>query len=165
MIADAPPAAIVQIAQRTAREEAGVVSYRLHRVFDVHAGPMKRHDTTELAVVAQDGHVVKVRVLSATEGGKALDSQRMAQIEDQYEHPKASDVFHRPFDPAYLDEYTFDQVDPKTYRFASTLHDASHGQGTFWLDDNGDVVKYQYSPYVMPQYASSGTITYDRAQV
>lgn len=164
MIAEAPPA-IVEIAQRTAHQETGVVLFRLHRVFDVHAGPMRRHDETELAVVSQDGRVVKVRVLRASEGGKTLDQERVAQIEEQYEHPKPNDVFHRPFDPAYLAEYTYQTVDSRTYRFASTLHDASHGNGTFSLDDDGNVVKYAYSPNVLPQYASSGTITYERAQV
>lgn len=164
MIAQAPPA-VVEIAQRIPRQEAGVVLYRLRRVFDVHAGPMHRHDEMQLAVVTQDGRVVKVRVLEAFEGGNPLDAQRILQIENQYEHPKASDIFHRPFDPAYVQEYTFQSLDPTTYRFTSAVRDASHGDGTFRIDDAGNVVKYEYAPNVMPQYATSGTITYERSQV
>lgn len=164
MLAAAPPA-VAQIAQRTKPQEQGIVLYRLHRAFDVHAGPMHRHDETQLAVISQDGHVVKVRVLSAVEGGKPLDQMRIAQIEEQYEHPKPADIFHRPFDPDYLGEYTYQAVDSKTYRFTSAQHDGSHGNGTFWTDDDGNVVKYEYAPNALPQYATSGTITFDRSQV
>lgn len=164
MIVDAPPA-IVRIAQRAASQERGVVLYRLHRVFDVHAGPSRRHDDLELAVVAQDAHVVKVRVLHAVSGGKPLDEAAKAQIEHQYEQPKASDVFHRPFDPAYLNEYTYQALDEKTYRFTSVLRDGSHGDGTFSLDGEENVVRYQYTPNVLPQYAKSGSVTNERAAV
>lgn len=165
MLIAATPPPVMEIAQRVTRQEQGIVLYRLHRVFDVHAGPMHRHDDLQLAVVSQDNHVVKVRVLQAMTGGKTLDEAQRRQLEDKYEHPNPADVFHRPFDPAYLDEYTYQSVDTKTYRFSSAVHDSSHGEGTFSLDDDGNVVKYQYTPNVMPQYASSGTVTDERTQV
>lgn len=164
MLVAAPPA-VVQIAQHAKQQEQGIVLYRLHRVFDVHAGPMHRHDVMELALISQDDRVVKVRVLHADEGGKPLDQTRIAQIEDQYERPKPADIFHRPFDPDYLSEYTYQALDSTTYRFTSTQHDGGHGNGTLWTDEGGNVVKYQYAPNVLPKYATSGTITYDRSQV
>lgn len=164
MIVGVPPA-VVQIAQRAKREEQGIVVYRLHRIFDVHAGPMHRHDELELAVVSQDGHAVKVRVLRALTNGKAAGETAMAQIENRYEHPKAGDVFHRPFDSAYLSEYTYRAVDAHIYRFTSTMRDSSHGDGTFWVDVSGNVVKYQYVPNALPPYATSGTVTDERSQV
>jgi len=126
---------------------------------------MHRHDDLQLAVVSEDNHIVKVRVLSALVGGKMQDAARIRQIEDQYEHPKPGDVFHRPFDPAFLDEYTYQVVDARTYRFSSGVRDAGHGDGTFQLDDGGNVVSYVYTPNVMPQYATSGTVTDERTQV
>jgi hypothetical protein len=164
MIAAAPPA-VVQIAERFSHQERGVVGYRLHRVFDVHAGPMHRHDELDLAVVSQDGQTIKVRVLRAMSNGKEADDAGKAQLENQYEHPNPDDVFHRPFDPQYLSEYSYEAVDALTYRFTSTMRDGSHGDGTFSTDSAGDVVKYQYTPKVLPRYTTSGTVTYERAQV
>lgn len=164
MLIDAPPA-VVQIAQRARSQERGIVLYRLHRVFDVHAGPSRRHDELELAVVSQDDRVVRVRILRASTGGKSVDDAGRRQLENQYENPKPGDVFHRPFDPAYVNEYTYQAVDARTYRFTSILRDSSHGDGTFSLNDTGDVVKYVYTPNVLPQYAKSGTVTNDRSQV
>lgn len=164
MVTDAPPA-VVQIAQRTARQEQGAVVYRLHRVFDVHAGPMRRHDDLVLAVASQDGRAVKVRVLSDSIGGKTASAQDVSKIEDQYEHPKPGDIFRRPFEPAYLNEYTYEPVDAQTYRFNSTIHDSAHGNGTFTVDGQGNVVKYQYTPNVFPPYSSSGGVSVQRSQV
>jgi hypothetical protein len=159
------PAAVVQIAQRVAGQERGTVVYRLHRVFDVHAGPMHRHDDYVLAIAADGNQTIKVRVIRATIGGKTADAATISKIEDQWERPKPADVFHRPFDPRYLSEYTYDQVNPQTYRFSSSIHDAAHGTGTFTVDGTGNVVKYQYTPNVLPQYSSSATISDTRAQV
>jgi hypothetical protein len=164
MIAQAPPA-VVQIAQRVSNQERGVIVYRLHRVFDVHAGPMHRHDDYLLAIAANATQTLKVRVIHATIGGKTADAATVSKIEDQWERPKAADVFHRPFDPRYLGEYTYDVVDPQTYHFTSSIHDAAHGSGTFTVDAAGNVVKYQYTPNVLPPYTSSGTIYDTRSQV
>lgn len=164
MVAQTPPA-IVQIAQRVQGQERGAVVFRLQRIFDVHAGPMHRHDEMELAVASDGPHVVKVRVIRALTGGKAADASGIAQIENRYEHPAPLDLFHRPFDPQYTGEYTYEAVDAQTYRFKGSIRDSSHGDGTFSLDAAGNVVKYQYAPAAMPPYAHSGTVAGERAQV
>jgi hypothetical protein len=164
LIAQVPPA-VVAIAQRVHSQEQGAVTYRLRRVFDVHAGPMHRHDERTLEIASDGDTIVKVRVVQELIGGKAADAKQTAQLEDQYEHPNPGDVFHRPFDLRYMNEYTFETVDPQTYRFSSAVHDGSHGNGTFTVDSAGNVVKYEYTPYVLPQYTHSGTISDTRAQV
>lgn len=164
MVAQTPPA-IVQIAQRVQIQERGAVVFRLQRIFDVHAGPMHRHDEMELAIVNDDGRTVEVRVIRALTGGKAADANGIAQIENQYEHPAPLDVFHRPFDPRYSSEYTYEAADAQTYKFAASLRDGSHGDGSFTLDNGGNVVKYQYTPAVMPRYATFGTVVDERAEV
>lgn len=164
MIADIPPA-VLQIATRAAAQEKSIVTYRIHRVFDVHAGPRYRHDEYFLAVAAQDGHIVKARALRVIQDGKAADAAASAQVESQYEHPKPGDLLDRPFDPQYVKDYSYQQVDAQTYKFTSTVHDSGHASGTFWLDGGGNVVKYQYTPNVLPQYSTSGSVTDDRAQV
>ncbi len=160
-----PPPAIVQIADRTRNQERGIVVYRLHRVFDVHAGPSHRHDDSVLGIVSQDGTTVKVRVVRATIGGKSADASTSAQIEHQYEHPAPGDLFDRPFDPRYMNDYSFQQAGADSWHFSSSIHDSSHGDGTMSLNAAGDVVKYQYRPYVLPKYSTSGTVTVDRSQV
>jgi hypothetical protein len=164
MVAQIPPA-IVQIAQRVQSQERGAVVFRLQRIFDVHAGPMHRHDEMELAIASDDGRTVKVRVIRALTGGKAADDNGIAQIENQYEHPAPLDIFPRPFDPQYSSEYTYEATDAQTYKFTTPLRDGSHGNGSFSLDAGGNVVKYQYTPAVMPRYATSGTVVDERAQV
>lgn len=164
MVADIPPA-VMQIAQRVPGQEMGVVMYRLRRTFDVHAGPMHRHDELELVLVSQDGRTVKVRVVRSVVGGKAADAAGRADIENQYEHPNASDVFRWPFDPRYVAEYSFQVVDPHAYRFSSSIHDTVHGSGVFSTDAAGNVVHFQYTPNVLPKYTSSGTVTDERSEV
>jgi hypothetical protein len=164
MVAQTPPA-IIQIAQRVQSQERGAVVFRLRRIFDVHAGPMHRHDEMELGIASDGPRVVKVRVIRALTGGKAADARGIAQLEQQYEHPAPLDVFHRPFDVQYTGEYAYEAVDAHTYRFKGELRDGSHGDGTFSLDDAGNVIKYQYTPAVMPRYANSGTVIDERSQV
>lgn len=163
--AAAVPALVVLAAERTQRFERGVVGFRLHRVFDVHAGPYRRHDEMEFAGVYEDGRLVKVRILHQEVGGKETDAQTKAQTAASYAHPAPLDVFARPFDPAHLNEYTYELADARTVRFRALVRDAAHGDGTFALDSDGDVVSMAYSPVVMPRYARSGTVADQRAQV
>lgn len=160
-----PPPAIVQIAQHVQRRESGVVSYDLTRTFDAHVGPLRRHEELQLAIVSQDGTTVKVRVIRYQIGGRDQDANARAQIEEKYEHPNPQDVFHRPFDLRYLNEYTYDNANAQTVHFMSRIQDSSHADGSFTLDKDGNVVEVEYSPKVLPQYASAGTVTDDRAQV
>lgn len=164
-VAAALPAIVTQAAQRTRVAERGVVGVRVHRLFDVHAGPYSRHDDMEFAAVYQDGVLVRMRIIYQRVGGKDTDAATKAQTQQKYEHPAPGDVFQRPYDPRYLDDYDYEVVDPHTVRFKAKVRDAGHGDGTFTIDEASNVVSVQYSPTVMPQYARSGTVTYQRAQV
>lgn len=163
--AAAVPALVALAAERTQRFERGIVGFRLHRVFDVHAGPYRRHDDMELAGVYEDGRLVHVRVLHQQVGGRETDAQTKAQTAASYEHPSPLDVFARPYDPAHLAEYSYEPAGADTVRFRALAQDAAHGDGTFTVDAAGDVVSVQYSPVVMPRYARSGTVTDERAEV
>ena len=164
MIVDTPPA-IVQIAQRAQRQEQGVFLYHMRKLFDVHAGGRRRHEELELEVVSDATRTIKVRVLRSLVDGKASDAAALQKIEDQYEHPNPADVVHRPFDPAYLGEYTYQQLDAKTFKFTSAVRDSAHGDGTFSLDDDGDIVSYAFQPAVLPKYTTAGTVTAQRSEV
>ena len=160
-----PPPAVVQIAQQVQRQSTGVVSCHLTRTFDAHVGPFRRHEELDLAIVSQDGKTVKVRVLRYQISGRDQDANARAQMEAKYENPNPRDVFHLPFDTRYLNEYTYGDTSQQTVHFVSQMQDSSHGDGSFSLDKDGDVVEMEYSPKVLPQYASAGTVTDDRAQV
>lgn len=165
LAAAAVPAIVTQVAQRTQQSERGVVGVRVHRVFDVHAGPYHRHDDLQFSAVEQNGAIVKVRIVTQTTNGKESDAATKAQTANRYEHPAPGDLLDRPFDPKYVNDYAYTIVDAHTVRFTSTIHDAAHGDGTFTFDNGDNVTSYEYAPNVFPQYTTSGTVTDQRAQV
>jgi hypothetical protein len=137
----------------------------MHRVFDVHAGPSSRHDDLVLAGVYDNGNLVSVHILSDTIGGKTQTPEQIASAEQQWIHPKAGDVFHAPYDPRYFGEYHYGPLAPGSVSFASSQNDSAHGAGKFAYDSSGNVTSYSYVPAVMPQYATSGTVTGTRRRV
>jgi hypothetical protein len=161
---DAPPA-LTQVAHRFAATSRGIVAFRLHRVFDVHAGFSSRHEDLVLNGILQNGRVVRVHIVSYSINGKPADDATQAALENQYEHPAPDTVFQLPFDPRYLREYHYQSMQPGTIAFTSTLRDATHGDGTFSYDGANNVVSYSYQPGALPRYAKSGLIADHRAEV
>lgn len=161
---DSPPA-LIDVAHRFAASSRGIVAFRLHRVFDVHAGFSSRHEDLILNGILQNGKVVRVRIVSYTIDGKPADDATQTALKNQYEHPAPNTVFELPFDPRYLHAYQYQSVQPGTIAFTSTLRDATHGDGTFSYDDANNVVAYSYQPGALPQYAKSGVIADRRSEV
>jgi hypothetical protein len=161
---DAPPA-LLAVAHRFAASSRGIVAFRLHRIFDVHAGFSSRHEDLLLNGVSQNGRVVRVHIISYTIDGKPADAATQTALENQYEHPAPGQTFALPFDPRYLSAYQYQISQPGTIAFSSTLRDAAHGNGTFSYDGANNVVTYSYQPGALPQYAKSGTIADRRAEV
>jgi hypothetical protein len=159
-----PPPIVVRIAERTAQTSKGVVALRLHRVFDVHAGPSSRHDDLVLAEALQDGRVIRVRVVSYTIGGKTASTDQSAALAQSYEHPKPGDVFDEPFDARFLRDYHY-TVNGRTIAFTSPIHDGAHGSGTFAIDASDNVTARTYTPNVFPRYATGGSVSDSRANV
>lgn len=159
------PAIVMQAPQRTQAGEQGVVGFRLERTFDVHAGPFHRHDELLLAVVDEDGRTIKVRVLRNNTGTHVASDSENAQLAEKYAHPDPGDVFYRPFDLRYGADYRCEMSDAHTVHFKSLVRDSNHGDGTFSVSDSGNVVAFAYSPNVLPQYSSSGTIADERSEV
>jgi hypothetical protein len=159
------PPIVLRAAQQTVRTEAGIVSYRTHRVFDVHAGPSSRHDDMVFTAVYQDGCLVKMRIISDTIGGKQASAQQIAQTEQSYEHPKPGDLFDRPYDPRYVNDYQYEVTADETVHFTAVNRSAGYGDGTFTVDSVYDVASVTYSPTVLPPHATSGTVVDQRAQV
>jgi hypothetical protein len=157
------PAVVTAAANRFAQTTRGIFGFRLHRVFDVHAGPSSRHDDLVFDGVFDDGRIVSVRVVSYTIGGKQADAQQRSQIVQQWAHPKPDAVFHPPFDRRYLPDYRYRPQSGRTVAFTALVKNNAHGSGTFTYDRADNVTSDTYVPSVMPPYATSGTIT-DRRQ-
>ena len=165
LAAAAVPAIVTQVAQRTEQAERGVVGVRVHRVFDVHAGPYHRHDDLQFSAVEQNDTIVKVRIITQTTNGKETDANTKTQTANRYEHPAPGDLLDRPFDSRYVKDYSYTVVNATTIGFKSLVHDAGHGDGTFTIDSSDNVTSYEYTPNVFPQYTTSGNVTDQRAQV
>jgi hypothetical protein len=158
VFAASAPAIVSAVAARFVQSQKGTVSFRLHRVFDVHAGPQSRHDDIVFDGVYKNGTLVNMRIVSYTIGGKDADAQQSTQFEEDWLHPKPSAIFHPPFDPRYLSEYHYQFNGDGVVAFTPLLQDASHATGTFTYDENDNLLSYTYAPCVMPEYAKSGMI-------
>jgi len=158
------PPALTLVAQRFADTSRGIVSFHLHRVFDVHAGFSKRHEDLVMDGVYSDGAIVKVHVTSYTIDGKTADAATLTTLVQSYEHPVPGAVFNVPFDPRYIAAYQYQSAGPQKIAFTSSLRDAAHGNGSFSFDGTGNVVSYTYQPNVLPPHASYGEVTDKRSQ-
>ncbi|MGA8576445.1 MAG: hypothetical protein WB609_12285 [Candidatus Cybelea sp.] len=162
--AGAPPV-LAQIAQRFAETSRGVVVCQLHRLFDVHAGFLKRHEDLMMNVAYDDGAIVKVHVTSYSIDGKDAGAPDVASVEQSWSHPNLAGVFAAPFDPRNFDAYRYTGGGASAIGFTSTVRDAGHGDGSFTYDARYNVVSYTYHPNTLPPHASSGEITDARAEV
>ncbi len=160
----APPA-LTLVVQKFAETNRGIASFHLHRVFDVHAGPMKRHEELVLDGIYSDGAVVKVHVSSYTIDGKPADAATQATLVQAYEHPEPGAVFNLPFDQRYVAAYQYQNAAPQKIAFTSSLRDAAHGNGNFSFDASGHVLSYTYQPNVLPPHATFGEVTDRRSEV
>jgi hypothetical protein len=161
---DAPPA-LAQVAQRYAQSTRGVVTARLHRVFDVHGGFSRRHEDLMMNALYDNGNLVRVRVSSYAINGRAASASDIASVEQSWNHPNPNEVFAPPYDPRHLREYDYQRGGPSTINFTSNVRDAGHGHGSFTYDAAGDVVSITYQPNVLPQHATAGQITDQHAEV
>jgi hypothetical protein len=141
------------------------VTFAYDRSFFVHAGPMSRHDHMLFYGIYVNGRIAKVRIVAATIGGKAADASQIASTTSSYEHPKPGDVFEAPFDPRYAALYRYGMTARRTVDFAATRPRYGLGRGTFTFDGAWNVLRYDYSPAVLPPHATWGTIVDERAQV
>ncbi|MBV8529856.1 MAG: hypothetical protein JO104_00945 [Candidatus Eremiobacteraeota bacterium] len=162
--AEAPPA-LTQVAQRFSESTRGIVSFRMHRVFDARAGFSKRHEDLTLNGIYDDGTVVRVHVVSYSIDGKPAGLAAQTAVEQGWEHPKPGDVFAPPFDRRNFAAYQYQGDGPSKVDFTSSVRDAAHGDGTFSWDAQNNVVAYSYQPNALPPHASFGEITDRRAEV
>ncbi len=156
---------MLQVGTRLRQTSRGVVAFRLHRTFSVHAGFSHRYEELVIDGIYENGTFVRARVRSYTINGNAADAGVKQSMERQYESPKPGTTFEPPFDLRYTSAYRY-AIDPsRTIAFSSSARDAAHGNGIFAYDARGDVLWYEYQPGALPPYATSATITDRRAEV
>lgn len=157
------PAIVERAAQIAANDHKGIVSFQIEQTSRIDGGPI--HKTAHCVIVAayDDEQLIRVRVIRYEENGKDAGADRMREIEKQLS--AHSDGFAVPFDRAHFGEYAYEAPDDNTVRFTSALRDARHGGGSFQVAADGHVTHLQYAPNVLPQYANTGTVEEDRAQV
>jgi hypothetical protein len=160
----APPA-LAQVAQRYAETSRGVVTFRMHRLFDVHGALQSHREDLVMDGVYDDGATVRVRVDSYTINGKPASAAQVSSLEQSWDNPKPSDVFAPPFDARNLGAYQYATGSPTTIDFTSTVNDAGHGRGSFTHDAQNNVVSITYQPNALPPHATSGEITDLRSEV
>ncbi len=155
----------MQVAQRYAETTRGIVTFQMHRVFDVHDPLRGRHEDLVMNGVYEDGSLVRVRVVSYAIDGKPASASDISNVEQSWNHPTPADVFAPPFDARNFDAYQYRSGGASTIDFTSSVHDAGHGNGSFTYDVHNDVVSYTYQPNALPPHAHWGQITDRRAEV
>ncbi len=160
-----PPPIVSQVVQQFQRSGEGIVTCRYHRVFNVRAGPSGQTQDFTFDAIYEDGALVEVRMLSYTINGKNASTSQIQSTVQSYEHPKAGDVFEAPWRPAYAKDYNDAEKAPGTITFTATDRSYGHGDGSFRYDATYNVTAYTYSPTVMPEHATQGTVSGQLAEV
>jgi hypothetical protein len=162
--ASAPPA-LIDVAEQFAATTQGVVTFQMHRVFDVHDPLRRRHEDLVMNGVYDDGALVRVHVVSYTVDGRPASPGDITSVEQSWNDAKPADVFAPPFDARNFDAYQYRVAGPLTIDFSSNLRDAGHGSGSSTYDAQYNVVSYTYQPNTLPPYAHWAQITDRRAEV
>lgn len=157
---------MVRAAELATKDHQGVISLHLHQSSAIKGGPIHQSSQIELVGVFDDEKLVRVRVLSLVENGRAADRQTLdAKADEILKTENAGGGFAVPFDARHFSEYRYQVITPTLVQFMSVVRDAEHGDGRFELSPSGQVTELQYIPDVLPKYASAGTVTQYRAEV
>ncbi|MDQ2681600.1 MAG: hypothetical protein M3Y21_11390 [Candidatus Eremiobacteraeota bacterium] len=160
----APPI-VVQAAQLAAKDHVGVISLHLRQTSEIKGGPIHQSSRVELVGVFDGEKLVRVRVLALVENGRVADDEARAAKAEEILKGQNTGGFAVPFDARHFGEYRYRELSPTLVQFTSILRDADHGDGRFELSAGGQVIKLEYTPDVMPKYATAGTVTQYRAEV
>lgn len=158
------PAAVALAASLAARDHGGIVAYQIHRTGDVSAAFFRRHDDVTLAVVFDNDKLTNVRVLRDQINGRPAGAAAEQALTRELLTNASAGAFAVPFDTRHLNEYHY-RVEGDRVWFAADARDAQHANGFFQLAPNGAVAELQYTPNVLPRFATGGTVREERAEV
>lgn len=148
----------------------GVIGMQRHFSTLIDAGVVKHTEVSESGILFKDGVFEGVHYYRVVEDGKEFSAAELSDRDKQtVDGWSAGKVFFKePYDRRFAADYTFALVSPcadcaagtVAVKFESAIHDTQHGSGTMWIETAAArVIKLQYSPYVYPPHASSGTVT------
>lgn len=172
--AQSPPEGVPDIVQRAAARYAsdtrGVVAMQRHFLTAVSGGPIHRSETSNSAIVLQDGAYARIKYFDIADDGNQAPPQAVGQREAEANRDWAAGkvFFKEPYDPRFENDYRFaDPVacsscvrDTLQVEFTSRVNDAQHGNGTMWIERaSAHVLRLTYVPRVFPPHANSGSVT------
>jgi len=149
------------------REMRGVIVYRRHVEFEMHIGPTSRQDRNDAEIIVVDGLYERLRFVAMFRSGRPLPAPAIAGEERDAndELRLGRGFFKEPYDAHYADDYHISGVKcdqcaagESAVAFESDVHDAQHGAGMLIVDAAGHVTSETYTPYVLHEHATSGTI-------
>ncbi len=165
--ANVPPI-VAQAAQTAALENAGVTVHERHISLVAEAGPAHFSQTNDAIMLMTDGLYTHIHYVRMEENGHTLSAKEIEkrEAENNAALERGEGVFKQPFDRRYLGDYEYTtapcdcESNAIDVHFSSFLHDEEHGAGTMQIDPaTGHVLALTYTPNVMPDHASSGTVT------
>jgi hypothetical protein len=159
------PAMVLRASSVYSAELRGYVGMQRHFT-TVISGAVHHSESSDSGQVMRNGAFVAISYYRIVRDGSPLPNAQIAQRNAQTNTSwRAGKVFFKePYDRRYIADYQFgavrDAAGQTSVAFSSSIHDAQHGAGTMWIDDrSAHVLKLTYSPYVLPQHATSGTVT------
>ncbi|MHB8147078.1 MAG: hypothetical protein ACYDGM_07465 [Vulcanimicrobiaceae bacterium] len=171
----AVPAVVARAAAANATALEGTIVHDRHMSVAVSAGPLHYSEQNDAVLLMVGGQYQRLRYTRVVENGKALDADRIAQLETKTDRllQSGKGTFKQPFDQRYLEDYTY-QTDPAcacgpntaAIRFHSLVRDDQHGDGLMRIDRaSGRVLDVTYTPDILPAHANSCTTTESFADV
>ncbi|MBC5824169.1 MAG: hypothetical protein GIX02_04935 [Candidatus Eremiobacteraeota bacterium] len=164
------PAVVEKAARTFSKETAGIVGFQRHFQTEIHGGPINHSEVSDSDFLMTDGAFTKIKYTRIVEDAKVYGSSQLAGRDaDANGKWKQGRVFFKePYDARYLADYSYAEsgncdgcpADAVSIRFTSRLNDDQHGDGTMMIDrSSGHVASLTYTPKVLPQHATSATIT------
>ena len=165
---------VKQAAKNYAQEVRGVIAYRSVSESRISAPMLNQTMRSTAYTVQKDGIPVKVIMERLVTNGKDASADELSKqsTKTTATYQEGKGFFKAPYDPRYLDAYTFqlescsDCAPGSTaIRFTSAVKDDQHGTGTMILDDAMRVREVRYSPNAYPPNVTRGVLTLSRDEI
>ncbi|MNX17199.1 hypothetical protein D3C86_470780 [compost metagenome] len=165
---------VKQAAKNFAQETRGVVGYRSVSESRINAPMLNQTIRSTTFMVQKDGIPVRAVMERVVTNGKETSAEELSKQEAKTNasYQEGKGYFKAPYDPRYMDAYTF-QLEScsdcapgsKAIRFSSTLKDEQYGKGIFILDEAMRVREVRCTPNAYPPNVTRGEMTFFRDEV
>ncbi len=164
------PSLVQKAALAYAAELHGALGMQRHFSTTIKAGPVRHTETSDSAVLFENGAFVEIKYYRIADDGKDFSpAQIQARDSETNKDWSAGKIFFKePYDQRYMEDYSYSQPQAcagcasglVAVTFTSAVQDVQHGKGTMWIDaTTARVTELVYAPNVLPPHATSGTVT------